>query len=237
MWPIGYRQRFFRGVERVSPASPGPPSLLWGDVKPRWFRGFRGSPARPRAGWRDRAASAVREGPGRDHKGLGIIEPRGALGIVQAAQVAQLPEDDLAASRSHALPLRQQGVADVALLLRSHLLPNPFPLQDGLALFAGEIVPHLQLAADLRLARGRQAPGSAGCCSENAAAAAGVISRNCAAHRGGRPSMRRSWGAAPPRGGPGGRRRPWTRSARTCPRTRRNTILRCASVTQPGRLP
>ena len=65
------------------------------------------------------------------HKGR-VVERCTALGIVQTAQTSQFLEHDLTARGRQALPLRKQGLPNVALLPRRHLLPYSLALKEGL---------------------------------------------------------------------------------------------------------
>ena len=57
----------------------------------------------------------------------------------------------------HLLPARKQRLADVSLLLGSHLLPNALPVAQSLLLARGQAVPGLKTLADLGLLLRRQA--------------------------------------------------------------------------------
>ncbi len=64
----------------------------------------------------------------------------------------QLSLQDLTTLGRQGLPLRQKRLTDIALLLWRHLLPDSVSIQEGLFLFGRQIVPCLQILANLRLA-------------------------------------------------------------------------------------
>ena len=81
-----------------------------------------------------------------------VVKLGGALGFIQAAKLAQLAENSLAPDGQSSLPLRQQRVAHIALLLRREAIPHLLAIEQRLALLRREAVPALHLLANLRLA-------------------------------------------------------------------------------------
>lgn len=87
----------------------------------------------------------------------GIVEPGLTLRFTHVAKRVQALQQGLATHRRQLLPAWQQRLADISLLLGSHLLPHGLPVAQRLLLIGRQPVPGLQALADLRLLPRRQA--------------------------------------------------------------------------------
>ncbi len=87
---------------------------------------------------------------------IGVVQPGLAVRFAQIAKLVQALHDGLAARRRKLLPTRKQRLPNFALLLGSHLLPNPLAFAEFLLLRRSQFIPGLQALADSRLLVRRQ---------------------------------------------------------------------------------
>jgi hypothetical protein len=76
--------------------------------------------------------------------------------FTQITKLVQALHDRLAAWRRQLLPARKQRLANLPLLLGSHLLPNSLALAEFLLLRWSQLIPSLETLADSRLLVRRQ---------------------------------------------------------------------------------
>lgn len=89
-------------------------------------------------------------------KELRILQALLAVLIAEPLELAQFPDKQPAPRRRKLAPLRQDHLANLAALLGSEPLEDPFAADEGLLLLGREAVPLLEAGADLRLTFGRQ---------------------------------------------------------------------------------
>jgi hypothetical protein len=86
----------------------------------------------------------------------GIVELGLTVLFAQVAKRVQALQDGLTSRRGHLLPARKQSLADISLLLGSHLLPHALPVAQRLLLIGSQSIPGFEAPANLRLLFRRQ---------------------------------------------------------------------------------